>query len=48
MDYQKLLSSAIARMNLDQLLKYRDQLQDQLDTVELRITELTMEVTGDG
>ena len=48
MDYSKVVAAAVARMNLDQLINFRDQLQYQLQIVELRITELTMEVTGDG
>ena len=48
MDYSKMLSSAVARMTLKQLQDFRDQLQDQLQIVESRISELSEEVSGDG
>lgn len=48
MDYSKMLSSAVAKMNLKQLQDFRDQLQAQLQIVELRITEVSEEVSGDG
>ena len=48
MDYSKILSSAVAKMSLKQLLDFRDQLTDQLQIVESRISELSEEVSGDG